>query len=453
MRNSSKRGYSKFRRLTLAAQAALVLVITAFSAGLGLFWLHRFQARLVHINATRSVLQQGERLMDLFANAGTLTCSTNITPVEWRLLTAQVEGLHAAQRELAFVSIAHNGETVFHRQITDQSTHLHDVKPEDSMVSTLNIPTAAGATMPVMVFTRTVALPDQSSATVELGLDAAAVDVSASAAAHSIRSLLRLSALAVATAFGTCLLLVIVLVRRDLTRQARARREEHLAFSGVLANGIVHDFRNPMSSVRLDAQMLAREASRDEGPRPQRLNELALRISRTVERMDQVFKEFLYLGKPDQEALETVDLGACVRECVETLAPRLDAAGVTLEDRPSPESLRVKAAPFALRRALLNVLTNAVQFSPRDGTVTVSYTAAGNTIRMEIADCGPGVAPRDRERIFEMFVSSRPDGTGLGLFLARTALRKCGGEIAALPRKGGGALLRITLPSSAETPS
>ena len=451
MRNLIESRSSQPRSLSLAAQAALVLVVAALAAGLGLFWLHRFQARLAHINATRSVLRQGERLMDLFANADTLACSTNITPVEWRLFTAQVEGLHAVQGELAFVSIAHNGETVFHRQITDRTTHHHKVKPKDTVVSTLNIPTAAGATMPMMVFTRTVTLPDKTTATVELGLDAAAVDISASSAAHSIRALLRLSALAVAMAFGTCLFLVIVLVRRDFKRQARARREEHLAFSGVLANGIVHDFRNPMSSVRLDAQMLAREATRGEAIRPQRLSELAGRISRTVERMDQVFKEFLYLGKPEQEMLETVDLTACTRECAETLAPRLDAAAVTLETQPQPRPLWVKAAPFALRRALLNVLTNAVQFSPRNGTIAVGYTVAGDTVRMEIADCGPGVAARDRERIFEMFVSSRPDGTGLGLFLARAALRKCGGEIAALPREGGGAILRITLPASTET--
>ena len=174
-----------------------------------------------------------------------------------------------------------------------------------------------------------VALPGGARATVELGLDAAAVDASGSAAARSIRALLRLSAIAVAAAFGACLLPVVALVRRDRARQARARREEHLAFSGVLANGIVHDFRNPMSSVRLDAQMLAREAARAGEARPGRMAELAGRISRTVERMDRVFQEFLYLGKSRGEALETVDLAACVHDCAETLAPRLEAAGVT----------------------------------------------------------------------------------------------------------------------------
>jgi signal transduction histidine kinase len=167
--------------------------------------------------------------------------------------------------------------------------------------------------------------------------------------------------------------------------------------------------------------------------------------------MDQVFKEFLYLAKPDREAFETVALSDCIRECVETLAPRLEAAGVTIDTPPTP--LGVRAAPFALRRALLNVLTNAVQFSPRGGTVEVVCAVQRSSVQIDIADRGPGVPPHDRERIFDMFVSSRPEGTGLGLFLARTALRKCGGDIIARPREGGGSIFRITLPAGTETTS
>jgi two-component system sensor histidine kinase DctS len=83
----------------------------------------------------------------------------------------------------------------------------------------------------------------------------------------------------------------------------------------------------------------------------------------------------------------------------------------------------------------------------------VACAAQGSSVRIDIADRGPGVPPRDRERIFEMFVSSRPEGTGLGLVLARTALRKCGGEIIARPREGGGSIFRITLPAGSETAS
>jgi signal transduction histidine kinase len=207
----------------------------------------------------------------------------------------------------------------------------------------------------------------------------------------------------------------------------------------------VHDFRNPMSSVRLDAQMLERESRRPEGARPERLADLAGRIDHTVSRMDKVFQEFLYLARPAEEAQEPVDLAECVRECLLTLAPRLEQAGVTpaiLWQAPPP---RILASPFALRRALINVLLNAVQFSPAQGRIEVDARAAGNRVELDILDRGPGIPAPDRRRIFDMFVTTRPGGTGLGLFLARTAIRKCGGEIAALPREGGGACIRMTL--------
>jgi signal transduction histidine kinase len=439
----------KPRHPSLVLQASAILAFAAVAAGLWLVWLHRLQARVAHGEATRSVLAQGDRLMDLLADARTLANSTNLTAPEWRVFGAHVEGLRAAQNELTFVSIRHGGSTVFHREIPDRPAHRPIAEPSRTSVSTLDFPIGPGVATPMMVFTRSVTLPDGSEAIVEVGLNAAVIDATEASASRSIGKLLRFSAVAVAGAFGFCLLLLIAVVRHDLARQAKRRREEHLAFSGVLANGIVHDFRNPMSSVKLDAQMLGREAEREDGPRPERLAELTGRIGRTVERMDQVFKEFLYLARPDREAFETVALEACIRECVETLAPRLEAASVVMAFQPQP--LSVRAAPFALRRALLNVLTNAVQFSPRGGTVDVTCAVQSSTVRIDIADRGPGVPPHERERIFEMFVSSRPEGSGLGLFLARTALRKCGGDIIALPRDGGGSIFRINLPSGTET--
>jgi signal transduction histidine kinase len=197
--------------------------------------------------------------------------------------------------------------------------------------------------------------------------------------------------------------------------------------------------------------MLERELQRADGVRPARLAELAGRINRTVTRMDKVFQEFLYLARPAEEAHEPVDLGACVRECLETLAPRLEQAAVApVPDIPA-DLPRARASPFALRRAILNVLMNAVQFAPANSRIEVVARRAEGRIELDILDRGPGIPAVERRRIFEMFVTSRPGGTGLGLFLARTAVRKCGGEIVALARDGGGTTIRITLQPAPDT--
>jgi two-component system sensor histidine kinase KdpD len=109
-------------------------------------------------------------------------------------------------------------------------------------------------------------------------------------------------------------------------------------------------------------------------------------------------------------------------------------------------SLVVTAYPFALRRALLNVLVNALQFAPKGSEVEIALSASqGGRVIIEVRDRGPGIPPEQRKRIFDMFVTTRPEGTGLGLFLARTAIQRCGGGIEALPRLGGGTIIRVTL--------
>lgn len=436
------------RHLPLTLWSVVFLLLGAMVAGAMLWQLHRLQGRVAHVTATRTVLAQGENLTTFLAGLQGLAL-TNLTAAQWQLFNTLVEGLHAAQNELQFVSVTRDGETLFHRQ----TTGLAAATPPDSRGSAKPMPVSissgnlelGGRAVPVMIFRRDIPQQDGSTVSVELGLQRSVVVGAEENAAQAIRALFRFSVLIVTAAFGLCLLLFVWVVRRDRQREAHARQEEHLAFSGVLANGIVHDFRNPMSSVRLDAQMLERELTRAGEARQDRLIELSGRISRTIERMDRVFQEFLYLARPAVETLEPVNLADCVSECLETLAPRLEQADVRVTRVGAPVPLFAAAAPFALRRALINILLNAIQFSPRGGQIDVTMRQESEHVILDVGDRGPGIAPQDRQRVFEMFVTSRPEGTGLGLFLARTAIRKCGGEITALGRDGGGTLIHMVL--------
>jgi two-component system sensor histidine kinase HydH len=447
-----KRSANRKPHQPLLVRAALVLLLAALAAGLGLGYLKRMHDRAVHTVATRTVLEQGEKIADYLTEISPF-CPTPLSQEQWQLFYRLIDSLHAAQHNLQFVSLAHNGITIINRQAKplgtggDQTNTLRQKSGTIHASVEQQVLELGGTEVPVMVFRREVHLPDKGGLVeIEVGLRKTAVDVEERAAARAVTSLFRLSVLTVSVAFGVCLLLLIWLVRRDRLWAERRRQEEHLAFSGMLANGIVHDFRNPMSSVRLDAQMLERELRRPEGARPERLADLATRINRTIGRMDKVFQEFLYLARPMEESHEAVDLTECVRECLETLSPRCEQAGINpVLAWPTPPP-RVQASPFALRRALLNVLLNALQFSPPHSQIELQYQRRHDQVELDVLDRGPGIPAAERRRIFDMFVTTRPGGTGLGLFLARTAIRKCGGEIVALPRDGGGTIIRITLP-------
>jgi two-component system sensor histidine kinase PilS (NtrC family) len=255
----------------------------------------------------------------------------------------------------------------------------------------------------------------------------------------------RVSLLTIVVSFFACVLLVLWVLRREHLREVQRRAEEHLAFAGVLANGIVHDFRNPMSALRLDVQMLHKEAEKGADSRLARVSELAGRVRTTLDRMDKVFQEFLYLSRPAKGSTETFDLADCLRECAAMLAPRFEQKRVRVEfDVEGAAAISGQRA--ALQRAFINVLTNAEQFSPEDGTVTVRVRGDLSMCVAEFIDRGPGIPADDHKRIFDMFHSTRPGGTGLGLFLAKTAVEGAGGRIEASSHPAGqGACIRIAL--------
>ena len=171
-------------------------------------------------------------------------------------------------------------------------------------------------------------------------------------------------------------------------------------------------------------------------------------MTRTLDRMEKVFKEFLTLARPGDRAAERIDLAACARECVDLLEPRFEAAKVAAEVRArEPECWAWASAP-AVKRAALNVLLNALQHAGEGGRVVAEVTRAGGKIRLDVSDTGPGIAAADREKVFEMFYTTRPQGTGLGLFLARTAVENNGGTLAVAESAGGGGRLRMELPQA-----
>ena len=445
------------KRLSDTRRLDLVLLLALFSCALAaggvLFFLKRQHDRQAHLQATEMVLKEGEALLNVLCELG-IACSTNPVPSEWRQFSTIVDSAFSVRKDVQSVSISRDGVTVFHRQAggldKPPAPSVRDDKKQaklaDTAMSTRTLE-IGGVKQPVFVISRETRLGDGSRVLTEATFKRDAVGTEEETARRLVSSLFAFSIAVLLLSFSSCACVLIIALARDRRREARARQEEHLAFSGVLANGILHDFRNPMSAVRLDAQMLGKEMKRPDGFRAERVRDLAERIARTMERMDKVFQEFLFLAKPADEKPESVDIELVVKECVDTLAPRVEQAGVTVRTVRLHDLPHATAFPFALRRALLNVLMNAVQFAPKGSEITVTLAHCGGCVVTDVLDRGPGIPPEKREKIFEMFVTGRPEGTGLGLFLARTAIRRCGGDIQALARDGGGADIRLILPA------
>jgi signal transduction histidine kinase len=432
---------------SLTLITALLVLAIAVLAGGSLWALRRIHGQIAHTTAARSVLDRGQQIMAQLANQPIVTGEMK-EGYDWNQFSKQVHTLHSVEKGLQYVSVIKDGVTVFHEQMNalDGSQTLSSPASTGAVTVNRRLLSVGGESLPVVVLSRRIAGDGGKDHVVEVALKREAVGREEQAAANAIASMFRVSLLTIVISFGVCIVLVVWMMRREAARERARREEEHLAFAGMLANGIVHDFRNPMSSLRLDAQMLGKEIEKGQACRPGRLSELAERMRNTTDRMDKVFQEFLYMSKPPSDAQERIELGACVRSCLAMLEPRWEQARVKVALEIPEKGVVVQGYESAVRRALMNVITNAEQFSPEGGTVTVRIADLGAQARIEVLDEGLGVPESQQKRIFDMFVTTRPGGTGLGLFLAKTAVERCGGSISVHNRSEGGACFRIDLP-------
>ncbi len=441
-----------FRRkhFPLTLITALLVMLIAGLAGSTLVLLRRMHGDSAHAAAAEAVVNQGQ-VMVARLSAQPAVSSTTPSGVSWDEFSRLVHNLHTLEDGLQYVSVARDGVVVFHeqtRQLDGSGPSMPENAPPESPIDMRRELLQVGAeAIPVVVFETTVKDADGVPTVVRVALRKDTVKREEAAAGTAIASMFRLTFLTIVISFAICVLLVVWMMRREMKHEALRREQEHLAFSGMLANGIVHDFRNPMSSIRLDVQMLNRETEKGDAARPDRIGHLGERVRNTLDRMDKVFQEFLYVSRPDRDDRAPLDLVDCIRDCLEMLAPRFEKAAVTTHLDAPDSPVTVLAYDASLRRALVNILTNAEQFSPQGERVDIRVRTDGARAIVDIADNGPGIPSSMQGTAFDMFVTGRPEGTGLGLFLAKAAIERSSGNVRIIESETTqGACIRIDLP-------
>jgi len=436
----------------------MVLSIAVLAAA-SLWMLRRVHNRQAHLTATQTVLHIGRLISARLADeVPPGNAAKGATEQDWSRFSRLVQSLHLLENGLQYVSVIEDGVTVFHEQTGGLKASgirppspLLDSDPSNILLGRKRL-VAGDETLPVVTFTVRTTGQDDKPRVLEVALRKDTVERKAMLPTGATVSMFRVSLITVLVAFTICVAAVVWMMHREVAREKHRREEEHLAFAGVMAGGVVHDFRNPMSSLRLDIQLLGKEARKGEEAESGRMVHLADRATRTMDRMDKTFQEFTYLSKEPAGRREAIRLEGFVHDCIDMLAPRFEQNQVSVSMKALDGDMEVLAYAMPLRRALLNVLTNARQLSPPGGAVEVRLARAGRHAAIDILDSGPGIPKTDHKRAFELFYSTRPGGSGLGLFLAKKAIEKCEGTILAANRDGGGTRISIRLPLAATGP-
>jgi two-component system, NtrC family, sensor histidine kinase HydH len=243
-------------------------------------------------------------------------------------------------------------------------------------------------------------------------------------------------AVAVVVLLAFAAVLTVRAVRRTRDEQ-RAEHQRRLAALGQMSSVMAHELRNPLTSLKGNAQLLAEMLHA--GTREHTKAELVVREAQRLEKLTQDLLIFVRDGELSRAHVTPAALLARTMDGLPDERIALDLTG-------APETLWVDESRMAT--ALGNLIRNALQSTSNDTRVEVRVHSEASAAVVDVRDHGPGIAPGDAERIFEPFFTTRIHGTGLGLAVARRAIEQHGGTLRAESPAGGGALFRVILPNA-----
>jgi signal transduction histidine kinase len=237
---------------------------------------------------------------------------------------------------------------------------------------------------------------------------------------------------------------VAILANRNYLRvQRELQRTEKLSALGELASGVAHEIRNPLNAIAMIAQRFSHEFSPARDAEEYRALTGVLRSE--AERVNGIVSNFLRYARPPRLQLEPVVPGELVTHCAALVEPQLKARGI----RFNLLSHGIGTVPIdrdQMTQALLNLLLNAMEATPAGGIVTLSSWVDHNGALITVKDTGQGIPQEDSERIFNLYYTTKPDGTGMGLPMARQIIVQHQGKLDVESVQGEGTVCRVKIP-------
>jgi signal transduction histidine kinase len=240
-----------------------------------------------------------------------------------------------------------------------------------------------------------------------------------------------------------------VLSEKHARAEEALRRRDRLAAMGELASTVAHEVRNPLNSIGMIAQRLRHEFADADPAAPAQdqaeLNELLDVLTGETQRINGIVQQFLDYARPPRLAPRTASLEDLVSDVARAQRPRAETRGVRI-DVDAQEAGEAVFDPDQLRQAIENLVRNAIDASPAGGRVgmRVRLEARGHVI--EVTDEGPGIPPDILPKIFDLYFTTKADGTGVGLAVTHQIVEAHQGRIDVDSAPGRGTRMSIHLP-------
>ncbi|HYR95324.1 MAG TPA: ATP-binding protein [Candidatus Binatus sp.] len=253
----------------------------------------------------------------------------------------------------------------------------------------------------------------------------------------------------VATADDLALLAVFAAHAAVALKNAREQsrlRGGALAALGRVATQVAHELNNPLGGLKLYAGLLQdrlRKVGDDQGV------EMALKVDRALAHLGDLASDITAYGRPPELRQEPVGVNTLVEECLDLAEDRIATRGVRVVRELHDTVREVRLDAREIRKAVLNLMLNGVDAMESGGTLTVrTRPLDGGRIEIAVEDTGCGMDEETRTRMFELFFTTKPNGTGLGMAITRSVVDLHGGRLEVESAPGRGTRVRIELPAT-----
>ena len=219
--------------------------------------------------------------------------------------------------------------------------------------------------------------------------------------------------------------------RKLLERDAQLRQ---------MLGGVAHEIRNPLGGIEIYAGLIADDLPADD-TRKQHIQ----KVIGEVRTLNQVIAEFLDFARPAPPSPEPIAVDQLVEDAAFLLAPEMAEAGIRYQQNVPPD-VRGFGDPEQIKRALFNLMKNAVQAMRKGGELQVRGARSNGEAVIEVQDTGPGMSTQVQARLFEPFFSTREKGSGLRMAIVQQALEKNRGRVELQSAEGRGTIIKMILP-------
>jgi signal transduction histidine kinase len=219
---------------------------------------------------------------------------------------------------------------------------------------------------------------------------------------------------------------------------------EKWASLGRLSASIAHEVKNPLSSIKILAQLLQEETPRDHP----RQDDLRLIIGET-DRLARVVNQLLRFARPPRGETDVCEVSSVLDMVLPVVKPEADATGIEIEAEPAGHLSPVRMGEDSLKEVLFNLVYNCIQAMPGGGRLKIESAERDGDVEVRISDTGPGIPEEIRDKIFEPFFTTKVSGTGLGLSIVKRRVEEIGGTVAVSQAREG-TTFTLVLPAKCE---